>query len=255
MTNISEKDAKARYALNDKAVKLAKQSASALQEAAASGMFLLIQGNGEYLNDLYQKLAIEVPNMAESLRKHFALQVLDRFGKGGVRKAEDETVWLKRPTPFIKFGKLPDGKLGFALVSVKDNKALNPQQIKDIKAARAEIRAAGEDALNFVWKDREREQREAEAFRLEDVQKAATNLLVKVAGSANVNGFGKNQLNALAKGFGLSDKNIGKILGSYNDGKPEAPDESEEESETIEELIPASNVKSHETMPETAAAH
>lgn len=233
MLTLTNSDVKSRYALNDQAVKDARNSALSLQRAAASGMYMLMHGTAGFINDLYQKLADEKtgsPKDAGALRVMFTDRVIDLFGKGGKRRDDDEHVWERRPTKFFDFRlKDAEGKFkGFHLIDVKNNTALTAQQIIDIKTARKEIREAGEDALNFVWKTKDAEERAAIAMDTAKMLQSAKTFLTNVAKNAPTNGMPKNNLSMIARAFGLPADTIGKVLEAYNDGVTVETEDDEE---------------------------
>jgi hypothetical protein len=260
---LTNADSKRRYDLNDKAVKDARAGAVSLQAAAASGMFMLMHGHPHFINDLYVKLANDKngsPKDAEALRVMYANRVRDIFGKGGIRKVIDgevsEDVWERRPTKFFDFsGRSENGKIkGFFLIDVKDNKALSPKDIKEIKAARKEIRDAGEKALDFMWKSADAERRDAEAMDATALQRMVGNLLMKISKNAATNGIEKNKLAAAGRALGLSGDKLKGILDNFNDGSHS--DETEEETPAkTEELIKANANAKAKKEPEAAHAH
>lgn len=265
---LTNSDRARRFDLNDKAVALSVKSAEALKIAAASGMYMLMHGHSEILNDLYHKLADQSPKDAYALRAMYANRVIDKFGKGGKRNADD-TAWDKRPVPFIRFSStIVDGKMeAFKLVDVKNNTSLSASDIANIKLARREIREAGENALLLDFMKRDDEARAAQAFGLTEMQKAAKNLLLKSAKNAAINGMTKGQISAAAKAFELSSDDINKILEDFNDGAivnegNDEDDEAEsgvifkaEEVEDVADVPPAKPNAKPKAKQEGANAH
>ena len=219
---LTNQESKRIYALNDKAVKSAKSAMTDLQAAAAAGMYKLMHGHKEFINDLYRKLATEVPAMADSLRRFYAPEVINKFGKGGILNPLDPNdpenrTWAKRPDAFFTFSgrDAGDGKPGFSLVDVKSNTDLTPQQIANIKAARKAIRDGEESALNFQWKSPERERREAEAMDESGAAKAVASLLRRLASNAATNHYSMDDIRKIGAAAKLGADAIGKALEAY----------------------------------------
>lgn len=214
------------YGLNEAAVKDAVQGAKSLQKAAAYGMYMLCHGAADYINDLYRRLASPEgsPKDAEALRMMYSRAVTDQFGYGGIKGLDDagNEIWKKRNDAFITFSStIKEGKVtGFGLVSVKDNNALKPEQIANIKRARKEIREGGVNRLDFQWKTSERERKDATAFDATAVTRTARNLLTRVAKNAWANGYTTDAITKLGADFGLSTETIGDILADYTAEKP-----------------------------------
>lgn len=273
MNTLHAKESTRIYGLNDLAVKSAKTAATHLQAASAAGFYQLMHGRPEFINDLYRKLAEEVPALAEGLRVMYANRIVDEFGVGGVRKTDDPKIWAKRPTAFFTFRskiKADGDKPGFVLVPVKGKWAddnLTEDQVKHIKAARKAIRDAGEDALNMPWKTADKERRDVQALDEKDAKKRISALVKTLAKNAFSINMSRDNLTKMISASGMFDaKETGALLEGFRATKP-SPNEaimdddiydllSDEDKKETTELIkaPAKQAEKKPANNETAHA-
>jgi hypothetical protein len=233
--NIQANETKRVNGLNDKAINSASSAKTDLMNAAAAGVFYLMCGHPHFLNDLYTRLVKANSGMAGELRSVFTAKVHDHFGLGGVRDENDASKWKIRPTAFFVFGtKVNNGGAGFALVSVKNNLNLNEKQVKEIKAARAAIREAGEETLRAdkFWTTPDDEIRNAS---FNPVTNARSFLLKQAKFAYSKGGLTKDQILSIGKMFDLPSDDLTKIVTAYQATKPVADNDADDEFDNLPE--------------------